>query len=69
MCIDDWIDIEKNRKKKLVDGEAASKRALTRGAMAKFDDDSDLGEDGIPDIPCGEEIDVDAEGVSDDEWN
>lgn len=73
--IDDWVDIEKNKKKRLIENEEKLKYANSK---AKIDDDSDLGEDGIPfiDNTYRGQIgrarrmmneDVDADGVSDDE--
>lgn len=74
MSIDDWVDIEKNRKKRLIANENQNKKA---NAASQVNDDSDLGEDGIPAIPApgpygrarkivNEE--ADADGVSDDDW-
>ena len=80
LSIDDWIDIEKNRKKKLIDSEENSRKASTN---SRIDDDSDLGEDGIPPVPVvysgvhtrqptirrkAMNEEVDADGVSDDDW-
>lgn len=70
--IDDWVDIEKNKKKKLIESEEKSKNAITK---MRLDDDSDLGEDGIPPLYVPQagrarrviNEEADAEGVSDDE--
>jgi hypothetical protein len=73
--IDDWIDIEKNKKKKLLETEEKHRNASLK---SKIDDDSDLGEDGIPFDPPPYRAqmgrprrianeDADADGVSDDE--
>lgn len=83
--IDEWVDIEKNKKKKFIDSEETSKKVNT---TSRHDDDSDLGEDGIPDIRGGysngmvshnwqkmvrrkvmTNDEADADGVSDDEMN
>ena len=71
--IDDWIDIEQNRKKKLIDSEENRTKA---SVDSTFDDDSDLGESGIPSVPVMQVVnrrktmneEVDADGVSDDDW-
>ena len=72
MNIDDWIDIEKNKKKKLIDHDDQNKKT---GPKMRVDDDSDLGEDGIPPV-FGAQVgrarkmvneEADADGVSDDE--
>ena len=73
--IDDWVDIETNKKKKLIETEEEGRNADLK---SRIDDDSDLGEDGIPFVPnpyrgqIGRfrriaNEDVDADGVSDDE--
>jgi hypothetical protein len=70
--IDEWVDIEKNKKKKLIDHEEQNKKT---GSKLRVDDDSDLGEDGIPPV-YGAQVgrarkmmneEADADGVSDDE--
>ena len=46
--INDWIDIEANKKKGLITREDRKKTKATRSRNGRFyDDDSDLGEDGI----------------------
>ena len=74
--IDDWVDIEKNKKKKFINHEEQNKKP---GSKLRVDDDSDLGEDGIempvPVVYAAQtgrakrvvNEEADADGVSDDE--
>lgn len=45
--IENWIDVEENKKKGLITERDRKKKKL-RYRNGRFDDDSDLGEDGIP---------------------
>lgn len=46
LTIDDWVDIEQNRKKRLLIPPKSAKRSATKDSSSE--DESDLGDDGIP---------------------
>lgn len=46
--INDWIDIEMNKKKCLIPRDGKKTKSRSHGARADDDDDDELGDDGIP---------------------